>query len=167
VFLEFRGVKILKNRDTAKNLLKKLKIKKSSTIGVIVDGINMRPAEIENQLSLIRDSLAKIAKIQYSKVILSGVRSEDLTKVIQNLGFEPLIYLSESDIYFVLESMDLIFNPKIEIIAIASKNEEYLPLLIKAKEKGKKNIAINLINSNIDKETLDNVCDIVIDLNAI
>ena len=148
-----------------KDILKGLKIKKSTPIAVIVDGINMNLNEIEIQLSKIKLELEKIGKIQYSKVILPGLGSDDLAKVIHNLGFEPLIYLSESDVYFVLEAMDLIFNSKMEVIAIATKNEDFLPLLTKAKEKGKKNIAINLIDSKMDKETLENICDIVIDLN--
>ncbi|MHA1409995.1 MAG: NYN domain-containing protein [Candidatus Odinarchaeia archaeon] len=154
-------------KRSLKDLLKKLKIKRSSPIGVIVNAIDVNTNEIEIQLSRIKNALEDIGKIQYAKIILSGLGSEDLAKVIQNLGFELLIYMSESDVYFFLETMEVIFNPKLEIIAIASKNEDFIPLLIKAKEKGKKNVAINLLDSKIDTSTLENICDIVIDLNKI
>ncbi|MHA1754468.1 MAG: NYN domain-containing protein [Candidatus Odinarchaeia archaeon] len=157
----------MSKKTDLKNLIKKLKIKKSSTIGILFDGINVTPSEIELQLLKIKEYLDEIGKIQYAKVILQGVSSEGIVRIIQNLGFEPLIYVSESDVYFVLEAMELIFNPKIEVVAIASKNEDFLPLLIKAKGKGKKNIAFNLIDSKIDVETLKNNCDIVIDLNQL
>lgn len=155
----------MKRKRGIKELIRGMKIKKSSHIALIIDGSKINLNEMEPQLSKIKMTLEEVGKIQSAKIIFKNLPSDELSKIIQNLGFDISIYVSETDVYFVLEAMELIYNPKVEAVAIATKNEEFLPLLTKGKEKGKKIIAINLLDSKLDAETLTNLCDIIIDLN--
>ncbi len=139
------------------------KLKKISNIALIVDGLSLEKENILNQLNNIKKAVEEVGKIRTAKLIVKNLPVEDETKKIQKLGFEVVIRASETDVYFILEAMDIIYNPKIEAVAISTGNEEFLQLLNKGREKGKKIIAINPEGSRVDVEMLKNISDITID----
>ncbi|WEU40634.1 MAG: NYN domain-containing protein [Candidatus Odinarchaeum yellowstonii] len=144
----------------------KSKLKKISDIALIVDGSSIEKEELITQLTNIKKAIEEVGKLRTSKIIVKTLPAEEDVKRIQKLGFEVIIKASETDVYFVLEAMELVYNPKIEAIAIATGNEEFLHILNKAREKGKKTISINLKGSRIDMEMLKNISDITINLNT-
>lgn len=143
----------------------KSKLKKISNIALIVDGSRLKKENVLNQLTDIKKAVEEIGKIRSSKLIIKNLPDEDEAKKIQKLGFEIVIRASETDVYFVLEAMDTLYNPKIEAVAISTDNEEFLQILNKGRERGKKTIAVNPPGSTIDTEMLKNLSDITIDLN--
>ncbi|MEM2109657.1 MAG: NYN domain-containing protein [Candidatus Odinarchaeota archaeon] len=144
----------------------KSKLKKISNIALIVDGSSIEKEDLITQLKNIKKAIEDVGKLRTSKIVVKTLPSEEEVKKIQKLGFEIIIRASETDVYFVLEAMELLYNPKIEAVAISTRNEEFLQILNKGREKGKKTISINPSGSTIDTEMLKNLSDITIDLNV-
>jgi len=144
----------------------KSKLKKISNIALIVDGSSVEKGDLITQLKNIKKAVEDVGKLRTSKIVVKTLPAEEEVKRIQKLGFEIIIRASETDVYFILEAMELIYNPKIEAVAISTRNEEFLQILNKGREKGKKTISINPAGSTIDTEMLKNISDITIDLNV-
>ncbi len=151
-------------KKSIKDIIKS-KLKKISNIALIVDGVSLAKDNMINRLIEIKKVVEEIGKIRTAKFIVKNLPLEDDLKKVQKLGFEVVIRASETDVYFMLEAMDTIYNQKIEGVAISTGNEEFLQVLNKGKEKGKKMIAINPQGSKLDVEMLKNLADITVDLN--
>jgi uncharacterized protein (TIGR00288 family) len=90
----------------------------------------------------------KIGRINVAKVVLLQEQAQKYANEIAQNGFLPVIVHDDLDIHFAVEAMELVYNEKIQTLVIVTKNENLLPLLVKAQEIGKE---VNLIQ--IDKDT--------------
>jgi uncharacterized protein (TIGR00288 family) len=88
-------------------------------------------------LTQFRPLLEKIGDIKIAKVILLQQQALEVSNEISQEGFTPIIVHTDLDIHFSLEAMELIYNEKIEVLALATENEKLLPLFSRAKELGK------------------------------
>ena len=119
--------------------------KKSSTqknIGLLVDGPNMLRKEFNLDLESIRELMSEHGKMRVGKVLLNQYASDKLIEAIVNQGFTPIVVAGDTDVHLAMEAMELIYNPNIDILALMTRNADYLPLLNKAKENGKETIVI-------------------------
>jgi len=61
-----------------------------------------------------------------------------------NQGFEPIIVAGDTDVRIAIEAMELIYNSDVDIIAIATRDADFLPIISEAKRKGKETIVIGI-----------------------
>ncbi len=78
-----------------------------------------------------------------------------------NHGLEPLIINGRADVAFTVEAMKLIYNPKINALALAVRDAHFLSILFEAKRIGKEVI---IIGPEDLSEALQNVADEVVKL---
>lgn len=83
-----------------------------------------------------------IGDIKVAKIILLQQQAIEHSDDISQEGFTPVIVHGDLDIHFVLETMEQIYNEKIEILALATENHRLLPLFSRAKELGKEVVLI-------------------------
>jgi len=120
-------------------------MKKSSNqknIGLLVDGPNMLRKEFNLDLESIRELMSEHGRMRVGKVLLNQYASDKLIEAIVNQGFTPIVVAGDTDVHLAMEAMELIYNPNIDILALMTRNADYLPLLNKAKENGKETIVI-------------------------
>ncbi len=111
-------------------------------IGLLVDGPNMLRKEFNLDLESVRDVMADHGKMRVGKVLLNQYASDKLIEAIVNQGFTPIVVAGDTDVHLAMEAMELIYNPNIDIIALMTRNADFLPLLNKTKENGKETIVI-------------------------
>ena len=119
--------------------------RKSSTqknIGLLVDGPNMLRKEFNLDLESIREIISEHGKMRVGKVLLNQYASDKLIEAIVNQGFTPIVVAGDTDVHLAMEAMELIYNPNIDILALMTRNADFLPLLNKTKENGKETIVI-------------------------
>lgn len=119
--------------------------KKGSTkknIGLLVDGPNMLRKEFNLDLESIRELMSEHGKMRVGKVLLNQYASDKLIEAIVNQGFTPIVVAGDTDVHLAMEAMELIYNPNIDILALMTRNADFLPLLNKTKENGKETIVI-------------------------
>ncbi len=111
-------------------------------IGLLVDGPNMLRKEFNLDLESIKEILDEHGKMRVGKVLLNQYASDKLIEAIVNQGFTPIVVAGDTDVHLAMEAMELIYNPNIDVIALMTRNADFLPLINKTKENGKETIVI-------------------------
>jgi len=118
------------------------------TVAFFVDGPNMIRKEFKIDLRDIKRRVEKYGRITIGKIFVNQFASEKLLEAIANEGFETIIALGDPeqktdvDVAIAVHAMEAIANPAISVIALASRDADFLALIQKAKEKGKMTVLV-------------------------
>ena len=114
-------------------------------VAVFVDGPNMLRKEFSINLRDLRKRVAKYGHIVIAKVFINQFAPEKLIEAIINEGFEPKMVLAmkeedanDVDVTLAVEAMEAILTKDIDILVLATRDADFLPVVQKAKEYGKK-----------------------------
>lgn len=116
--------------------------KEEKNIALFVDGPNVIRRDVNIDLVGVRKSVTKYGKIKVAKVFLNQFASDKLIEAMTNQGFEPAITTGDVDVPMAVSAMEQVFNPTIHYIALMTRDIDFLPVLVKAKELGKETIII-------------------------
>jgi uncharacterized protein (TIGR00288 family) len=112
-------------------------------VAFFIDGPNMIRKEFNIDLRELRKRVEKYGRIVIGKVFLNQFASEKLIEAVANEGFESVIALGDPeqktdiDVAVTVHAMEAVQNPEIAVIALATRDADFLPLIQKIKEKGK------------------------------
>ncbi|MBU5557744.1 MAG: NYN domain-containing protein [Candidatus Aenigmatarchaeota archaeon] len=118
------------------------------TVAFFVDGPNMIRKEFKIDLRELKRRVEKYGRIVVCKIFVNQFASEKLLEAIANEGFETVIALGDPeqktdvDVAITVHAMEAIANPAISVIALASRDADFLALIQKAKEKGKTTVLV-------------------------
>lgn len=130
-------------------------------IGLLVNGPNVLLKKFDITLEDILSALEDFGRIVVGKVILNHNAPPKLVEVVINSGLEPVIVNGRVDVAFTVEAMKLIYNPKIQVLALTVRDAHFLPVLIEAKRIGKE---VVIVGPGDLSEALQNTADVVIKL---
>ncbi|MFA4661568.1 TIGR00288 family NYN domain-containing protein [Pyrococcus kukulkanii] len=125
-------------------LIKSKIITRGKRIALLVDGPNILRKDLGIHLEDIVEALSKLGNIRVAKVILNQYAPQSLIEAVSNQGFEPVIVAGEIGVKLAVEAMREVYNPNIDMIALATRNTEFVPIILKAKEKGKETAIIGV-----------------------
>ncbi|AMQ17902.1 TIGR00288 family NYN domain-containing protein [Thermococcus peptonophilus] len=134
-----RFFKILRREDE-----KKEEEVPKKTIGLIIDGPNILRKEFGIKLEDILEALKRIGNVRVAKVILNQYAPQGLIEAVVNQGLEPVIVAGDTDVRVAIEAMELIYNSDVDVIALASRDADFLPIIIEAKRRGKETVVIGV-----------------------
>ena len=152
--------------SSIKKVKKSLKgvLKKNSAI-LIIDSSTVNPNTVIEKINKVKDVIDDFGRIIATKFYIEGNRyNDELIDKIVEIGGMPVIEPSDLDIHLALALSELIYDKNISIIIIATKNVNFIPILIKAKSEGKKTI---LIKEKGTSNPLDNTVDLTVNLSEI
>lgn len=140
------------------NILKKL-IKERPDIAVLVDGPNILRKSFNIDLSEVKYELSKYGNIRVANVYLDQYAPDKLIEAIKNQGFDTRTTTGDVDVTMAIEAMEYVLDPNIDIIGLMTRDTDYLPVLVKARARGKKTIilATDFAFSTALKNTADTV----------
>lgn len=124
------------------------KRKERKNLAVFVDGPNIIRKEFEINLNDLTRRLKEMGRIKIAKVFLNQFASQKLIEAVISQGFEPCFGLGEKDsesdvdVYMAVDVMEVIPNRGIDTIVLVTRDADFLPVVQKAKEKGKEVIVI-------------------------
>jgi len=126
---------------------RKKKGNERKNLALFVDGPNIIRKEFNIDLDELRDIVERYGRIVIGKVFLNQHASDKLIEAIANQGFEPQVVLageveSDVDVSVAVGMVQASFKDNIDVIALASRDADYLPAIQLAKEKGKKVLVI-------------------------
>lgn len=139
-----------------------MKKRERKNVVLLVDGPNIIRREFNIDLDELRRSVEKYGRMVSGKVFLNQHAPDKLIEAVANQGFEPRVVLAgeaaaDVDVSVAVEIVKASYDEKIDVIALASRDADYLPAIQLAKEKGK-TIVIVAINIGFSK-ALQNVAD--------
>ncbi len=116
-------------------------------VAVFIDGPNMIRKEFNIDLKEVRERAKKYGRLVYGKVFLNQFASEKLIEAVSSQGFEPLIALGvekdqDIDVYMAAEIMEASYSRDIDVIVMVSRDTDFLPIIQKAKKKGKTTVVM-------------------------
>lgn len=114
------------------------------SVALFVDGPNMLRKEFMVDLRELRKRIQRYGRITIAKVFLNQFAPEKLIEAIINEGFESIMVLAEQeeeqsdiDVSLAVSVMEAVLSKDVDIIAIATRDADFLPVVQKAKEYGK------------------------------
>ncbi len=140
-----------------------VKTKKEKRIALFVDGPNLLRKDLKVDLGKVKERLEKYGQVKVARVFLDQYASDKLIEAVTNQGFEVVIVPSDVDVALAVDAARFIYHERMDVIAIASRDSDFKPLLTRAKETGKESIVIGC-----DPDfsvALQNTADVVLKLN--
>ena len=119
-----------------------MKSKEEKNIALLVDGPNVIRKDVNVDLEGVKKKVEKYGKIKICKVFLDQYASDKLIEAVTNQGYEPVITTGDVDVTMAVYAVEQDFNPSIQIIALMTRDIDFRPVIVKAKEKGKETIVI-------------------------
>ena len=119
-----------------------MKSKEEKNIALLVDGPNVIRKDVNVDLEGVKKKVEKYGKIKICKVFLDQYASDKLIEAVTNQGYEPVITTGDVDVTMAVYAVEQVFNPSIQIIALMTRDIDFRPVIVKAKEKGKETIVI-------------------------
>lgn len=114
-------------------------------MAVFVDGPNIIRKEFDLDLDEFRERLQDEGRIVTAKVFLNQFAPDKLIEAVASQGFEPVLGVgevedesSDVDVYMATAAMEAVFDDGIDTIVIVTRDADFLPLIQKAKERGKR-----------------------------
>lgn len=111
-------------------------------IALLVDGPNILRKAFNIDLLEVKKELGKIGNIRVAKIYLDQYASDKLIEAMVNQGFETEITTGDVDVTMAIEGMEYVLDPKINVLALMTRDTDYRPVLVKARERGKKTVII-------------------------
>lgn len=118
-------------------------------VALFVDGPNMLRKEFMIDLRELKKRVEKYGRVIVAKVFLNQFAPEKLIEAIINEGFESVMVLAEKeeegsdvDVALAVSAMETLLTKNVDVIAIATRDADFLPVVLKAKEYGKKVIVL-------------------------
>ncbi|MBI5046959.1 TIGR00288 family NYN domain-containing protein [Candidatus Micrarchaeota archaeon] len=133
--------------------------KRKPQIAFLIDGPNILRKAFNIDLIAIKKELQKHGTIRVAKIYLDQYASDKLIEAMVNQGFDTEITTGDVDVTMAIEAMENVIDPNIDIIALMTRDTDYRPVLVKAKQRGKKTIilATDVAFSAALKNTADKV----------
>lgn len=118
-------------------------------VALFVDGPNMLRKEFMIDLRDLKKRVQRYGRIIISRVFLNQFAPEKLIEAVINEGFESVMILAEEeeeksdvDVALAVAAVEATLTKDIDVIAIATRDADFLPVVQKAKEYGKKVIVL-------------------------
>ncbi len=119
------------------SFLKNLFKKERPNIAVLVDGPNILRKAFSVDLADIKNEIFKYGDIKVARVYLDQFASDKLIEAMRNQGFETIITTGDVDVTMAIEAMEYVLDSGIDAIALVTRDTDFLPVLVKARAKGK------------------------------
>lgn len=126
-------------------VLEKKSIGEKPRVALFVDGPNMLRKEFAIDLRELKRRAQRYGRVMIAKVFLNQFAPEKLIEAVINEGYESVMVLaqqeqseSDIDVSMAVQSIETILTKNIDILAIATRDADFLPVVQKAREYGKK-----------------------------
>lgn len=127
------------------------KVNRRPNVAVYVDGPNVIRKEFDLDLDLLREKIEEKGNLKVGKVFLNQYASEKLIEAIVSQGFEAAMGLggekdkeSDVDVYMAVNAMESVFSDDIDTLVIVTRDTDFLPVIQKAKEHGKRTVVVGM-----------------------
>ncbi|TAL47907.1 NYN domain-containing protein [archaeon] len=120
-------------------------VDKEQRVALMVDGPNMLRKEFMIDLRELRKRAQKYGRLVIMRVFVNQFAPEKLVEAVINEGYECNMTLAEQDeeasdidIAMAVAGIEAVLMRDIDVLALATRDADFLPVVQKAREYGKK-----------------------------
>lgn len=120
-----------------------------ANVALFVDGPNMLRKEFMVDLRELKKRVQKYGRMTISRVFLNQFAPEKLIEAVINEGFESVMVLAQQeeesndvDVSLAVSAVETLLTRDIDVVALATRDADFLPVVQKAKEHGKKVVVL-------------------------
>lgn len=125
-------------------MIKQKTVTDKPNVALFVDGPNMLRKEFSIDLRELKKRVQKYGRITIARVFLNQFAPEKLIEAVINEGFECVMILAEQeeeasdvDVALAVSVIEAILTKELDVIAVATRDADFLSVVQKAKEYGK------------------------------
>jgi uncharacterized protein (TIGR00288 family) len=118
--------------------------KRRPQIALFVDGPNVIRKQLSIDLREAKKKVSEYGDIRIARIYLDQFASDKLIEAMVNQGLEPKITTGDVDVTLAVEATEQIVNKDIDMIAIMSRDTDFIPVLNTVKKYGKKSIVVGV-----------------------
>jgi len=133
-------------------------------VALFVDGPNVIREEFDVDLDEVRDAAADAGRLAVSRLYLDEHASSGLVRAGEAKGFDVRVTSGDVDVKLAVDAAALVAEGDVDVLAVATRDSDFKPLLEVAGERGVRTLAIApgshgrsdaLLNAADDAVTLD------------
>lgn len=118
-----------------------------NNVAVVVDGPNMLRKEFMIDLRELKRRVYKYGRMTIGKVFINQFAPDKLIEAIINEGFECEMLMAakedvDVDVAIAVAGMEAVLTKDIDVLVVVTRDADFLPLVQKGKEYGKKVIVM-------------------------
>lgn len=113
-----------------------------SRAALFVDGPNVLRGEFDVDLDALRSSAANDGRVDLARVYLDEHASPGLIRAAEAHGFEVVVTSGDVDVKLAIDAMELIASTEWDVLAVASRDIDFKPVLERAAYHGMATVAI-------------------------
>ncbi len=113
------------------------------SIAFFVDGPNVLRKAIHLDLLQAKKELSKYGDIVLARVYINQHAPDKLIEAIKNQGYEVVTTTGDVDVTMAVEAMEYTLNNRIGKIALMTRDMDFLPVIVKAREHHKETILLS------------------------
>ncbi len=118
--------------------------KRRPQVAFFVDGPNVIRKQLSIDLREAKQKVSQYGDIRIARIYLDQFASDKLIEAMVNQGLEPKITTGDVDVTLAVEATEQIVNKDIDIIAIMSRDTDFIPVLNTVKKYGKKSLIVGV-----------------------
>ena len=138
--------------------------KRGKQIALFVDGPNVIRKQLNIDLREVKKKVSEHGNIRIARIYLDQYASDKLIEAMVNQGLETRITTGDVDVTMAVDATEQVVDPNVDIIALMTRDTDFIPVLNKAKEHGKNTLIIGVEPGF--SAALKNTADILIMVSA-
>ncbi len=139
--------------------------RKRNMVVLLVDGPNLLRKEFDTDLGKIKKIAQEYGPLKWGAVYLNQYAPPKLVEAVNSLGLKPEVgvgekesdHQSDVDVYIATGMARAIYDPEVGTIVLATRDADFVPMVLLAKEKNKK-VVLVAYEEGLSK-ALKNTCD--------
>jgi uncharacterized protein (TIGR00288 family) len=113
-----------------------------TTVALFVDGPNVLREEFDVDLDDVRGAAADLGQLAVARLYLDEHATPGLIQAAEARGFEVTVTSGDVDVKLAVDASEFALAEGLDVLAIASRDTDFKPVLEKAAKNGVRTVAI-------------------------
>ncbi|MFB6135962.1 MAG: NYN domain-containing protein [Halobacteriaceae archaeon] len=111
-------------------------------VGLLVDGPNVLREEFDVNLDDVRETAAEAGRLAVTRLYVDEHATPGLIQAAEARGFDVRVTSGDVDVKLAVDATELAVDDEVDVLAVASRDTDFKPVLEKAARRGVRTLAI-------------------------
>ncbi|MFB6068435.1 MAG: NYN domain-containing protein [Halobacterium sp.] len=111
-------------------------------VALFVDGPNVLREEFDVDLDDVRETAEAAGQLAVTRLYVDEHATPELIQAAEARGFDVRVTSGDVDVKLAVDATELVLSEPVDVLAVASRDTDFKPVLEKAARRGVKTLAI-------------------------